>query len=93
VTVWQKAEYDQMGPWPGEEHFKHRYDMVTEYVTIMKELWEKGQSDFKGKFFTMNDCRLGPLPSHPIRLISAGTSDADGGSLEDRARRVYISNT
>ena len=76
VTGWQKAEYDQMGLWPGEEHFKHRYDMVTEYVTVMKELWETGQSDFKGSYFTMNDCRLSPLPSRPIKLISAGTSDA-----------------
>ena len=76
VTGWQKAEYDQMGLWPGEEHFKHRYDMVTEYVTVMKELWEKGRSDFKGSYFTMNDCRLSPRPSRPIRLISAGTSDA-----------------
>ena len=76
VTGWQKAEYDQMGLWPGEEHFKHRYDMVTEYVTVMKDLWARGQSDFKGRFFTMNDCRLSPLPSRPIKLISAGTSDA-----------------
>jgi pyrimidine oxygenase len=83
VTGWQKAEYDQMGLWPGEEHFKHRYAMVTEYVTVMKELWEKGQSDFKGRFFTMNDCRLGPLPSRMPRLISAGTSDA---GLEFAAR-------
>ncbi|MBU8872492.1 pyrimidine utilization protein A [Reyranella sp. MMS21-HV4-11] len=76
VTGWQKAEYDQMGLWPGEEHFKHRYEMVTEYVTVMKELWETGRSDFKGSYFTMNDCRLSPLPSRPIKLISAGTSDA-----------------
>lgn len=76
VTGWQKAEYDQMGLWPGEEHFRHRYDMVTEYVTVMKELWARGQSDFRGRFFTMDDCRLSPLPSRPIKLISAGTSDA-----------------
>ena len=76
VTGWQKAEYDQMGLWPGEEHFKHRYDMVTEYVTVMKQLWETGRSDFKGSYFTMNDCRLSPQPSRPIKLISAGTSDA-----------------
>ncbi len=76
VTGWQKAEYDQMGLWPGEEHFKHRYEMVTEYVTVMKELWETGRSDFKGDYFKMNDCRLSPLPSRPIKLISAGTSDA-----------------
>jgi pyrimidine oxygenase len=76
VTGWQKAEYDQMGLWPGEEHFKHRYEMVTEYVTVMKELWEAGRSDFKGNYFKMDDCRLSPLPSRPIKLISAGTSDA-----------------
>ena len=28
VTGWQKAEYDQMGLWPGDEHFKHRYDLL-----------------------------------------------------------------
>jgi len=22
VTGWQKAEYDQMGIWPGDEHFQ-----------------------------------------------------------------------
>ena len=76
VTGWAEAEYSQMGLWPGEEHFKHRYEMVTEYVTVMKELWETGHSDFKGSYFTMNDCRLSPLPSRPIKLISAGTSDA-----------------
>ena len=26
VTGWQKAEYDQMGMWPGDEHYKHRYE-------------------------------------------------------------------
>jgi pyrimidine oxygenase len=64
-----------MGLWPGEEHFKHRYHMLAEYVTVMKELWGRGQSDFKGKFFTMSDCRLGPLPSRQIPLICAGNSD------------------
>jgi len=54
------------GLWPGEEHFQAPLRHGTEYVTVMKELWEKGQSDFKGRSFTMNDCRLGPLPSHPI---------------------------
>jgi pyrimidine oxygenase len=76
VTGWQKAEYDQMGLWPGDEQFKRRYDHVAEYVTVMKELWATGQSDFKGEFFKMNDCRLGPLPPQPIPLIAAGTSDA-----------------
>ena len=76
VTGWQKAEYDQMGLWPGDEHFKSRYEMLSEYATVMDELWLAGKSDLKGKFYTMNDCRLGPLPSRKIPLICAGTSDA-----------------
>ena len=76
VTGWQKAEYDQMGLWPGDDHFKYRYDLLAEYATVMDELWVDGRSDLKGKYYTMNDCRLGPLPSRKIPLICAGTSDA-----------------
>jgi pyrimidine oxygenase len=76
VTGWQKAEYDQMGLWPGDDHYKHRYELLTEYATVMQDLWGKGQSDFKGQHYTMKDCRLGPLPSRQIPLVCAGTSDA-----------------
>src|ERR1700712_1958258 len=48
VTGWQKAEYDQMGIWPGEEHYTRRYDHLSEYVTVMRQLWQTGHSDFKG---------------------------------------------
>jgi pyrimidine oxygenase len=75
VTGWQKAEYDQMGLWPGDDHYKHRYDLLAEYATVMQELWATGHSDLKGRFYTMNDCRLGPLPSRQIPLVCAGTSD------------------
>ena len=74
VSGWQKAEYDQMSIWPGQEHFLRRYDYCAEYVTIMKELWETGESDFKGRFFTMNECRLKPLPTAKIDIICAGQS-------------------
>lgn len=74
VTGWQKAEYDQMGLWPGDSHFHRRYDMLAEYATILRELWEKGESDFKGEFFTMNRCQLSPRPSVPMKLICAGSS-------------------
>jgi pyrimidine oxygenase len=45
VSGWQKAEYEQMGLWPGDEHFPRRYKYTGEYVRIMRELWEAGQSD------------------------------------------------
>src|SRR6267142_2519580 len=50
VTGWQPKEYQQMGLWPGEAHFERRYDYVSEYVQIMRELWSSGRSDFNGDF-------------------------------------------
>jgi pyrimidine oxygenase len=75
VSGWHAAEYTQMGVWPGEHYFAERYDYSTEYVRIMKELWETGHSDFRGKYFQMDDCRLSPPPTHPIEIVSAGQSD------------------
>src|SRR5260221_11214702 len=75
VSGWQKAEYDQMGLWPGEAFYARRYDYSTEYVGVMRELWATGQSDFQGEFFHMQDCRLSPLPRAPIKIVCAGQSD------------------
>jgi len=75
VTGWQKAEYEQMGLWPGEVHFARRYQYLAEYVQVMEELWKDGHSDFKGDFFQMNDCRLSPRPSSHIALMTAGQSE------------------
>jgi pyrimidine oxygenase len=75
VSGWAKAEYEQMGLWPGEAHFARRYDYSTEYVTILRELWETGRSDFKGDYFQMSDCRLSPRPQAPIKIVCAGQSE------------------
>ncbi|GAA4886189.1 LLM class flavin-dependent oxidoreductase [Pseudonocardia benzenivorans] len=75
VTGWEKPEYTQMGLWPGDQHFQTRYDHADEYVRVMRELWAKGQSDFRGTYFQMEDCRLGPTPTAPIELVCAGQSD------------------
>jgi pyrimidine oxygenase len=75
VTGWQKAEYDQMGLWPGEAHYSDRYEYLSEYVQVMRDLWRTGTSNLKGKYFTMNNCKLSPRPSKEIDLICAGQSD------------------
>ncbi len=75
VSGWQKAEYDQMGLWPGEAHFARRYEHSSEYVQIMRELWETGRCDFKGEYFQMSDCRLSPPPQAPIKVVCAGQSE------------------
>jgi pyrimidine oxygenase len=76
ITGWQRPEYSQMGLWPGDEYFSHRYRYATEYVQILRDLWERGVSDLKGEFFTMNDCRLSPRPQADMKIICAGQSDA-----------------
>jgi pyrimidine oxygenase len=75
VSGWAEAEYTQMGLWPGQEHYQKRYDYSTEYVTVMRQLWETGTSDFKGTYFTMDDCKLSPRPSVMPSIVSAGQSD------------------
>lgn len=74
VTGWQEAEYAQMGLWPGSAYFGYRYDYATEYVKVMRELWEDGKSDFKGKHFKMEDCKLSPQPEGQIKVVAAGQS-------------------
>ncbi|MBN8875604.1 MAG: pyrimidine utilization protein A [Rhodospirillales bacterium] len=76
ISGWQRREYTQMGIWPGAEHYRRRYDYCAEYVTVMKELWATGHSDFKGDFFQMDDCRLLPQPTAKIPIICAAQSDS-----------------
>src|SRR5689334_15242823 len=75
VSGWASGEYTQMGLWPGDEYYGYRYDYSTEYVQVMRELWEKGRSDFKGQYFQMEDCVLSPKPSGHIDIVCAGQSD------------------
>lgn len=45
-------------------------------MSVLRDLWGTGRSDFKGDYFTMNDCRVSPQPSQPMKVICAGQSDA-----------------
>jgi pyrimidine oxygenase len=75
ITGWQKPEYSQMGLWPGDEHFRNRYQMLDEYARILRELWETGRSDFKGQYYQMDDCLVRPRPTGEMKIICAGSSD------------------
>jgi pyrimidine oxygenase len=75
VTGWQPKEYQQMGLWPGEQHFSQRYEYASEYVSIMRELWTTGSSSYQGEFFNMDDCEVFPMPTSYIEILGAGQSD------------------
>jgi pyrimidine oxygenase len=76
VTGWQRPEYSQMGLWPGDQFFANRYEYLSEYIQVLRDLWETGQSDFKGEHFQMDDCRMSPRPQAKMKVICAGQSDA-----------------
>ncbi|RYF80917.1 MAG: pyrimidine utilization protein A [Comamonadaceae bacterium] len=76
VTGWQRPEYSQMGMWPGDQFFSSRYEYLTEYIQVLRDLWGTGKSDFKGAHFQMEDCRLSPRPQAEVKVICAGQSDA-----------------
>ena len=76
VTGWQRPEYAQMGMWPGDTFFSTRYQYLSEYVQVLRDLWETGKSDRKGEHFQMDDCRLSPRPRADMKVICAGSSDA-----------------
>jgi pyrimidine oxygenase len=74
VTGWQKSEYASLGLWRGDEHYASRYDYADEFITVCKELWETGESDFKGKYFQLDHARLAPQPREPITVVCAASS-------------------
>ena len=90
VTGWQRAEYEQMGLWPGEVHYARRYDQAAEYVQIMRELWQTGRSDFKGDFFQMDDCRSAAdaAGADPHHLRRARARPACASPPESRRRQL-----
>jgi len=75
VSGWNRSEYAQAGLWPGDQWYGERYDYSSEYVQVLKELWTDGVSDFKGKYFQLDDCRLEPRPKHHVEVVCAGSSD------------------
>jgi pyrimidine oxygenase len=76
VSGWNRAEYSQMGLWPGDWYYARRYEYAAEYVTILRELWQTGRSNFTGEFFRLEDCVLSPRPrAGRVPIVCAGQSD------------------
>ncbi|MBK3569402.1 pyrimidine utilization protein A [Streptomyces sp. MBT62] len=91
VTGWAPGEYAQMDLWPGDEHFGNRYARAAEYVTVMKELWSEGVSNFKGEFYEMDDCVLSPRPADGhIDIVAAGQSTTGIRFAAEHAQYNFI---
>src|SRR5919108_1905009 len=90
VSGWQKAEYEQMGLWPGDEHYQRRYQYTREYVDVLKLLWSQRDVDYEGKFFRLRDCRILPHPERPLPLVCAGQSDVGMRFTAQHANYAFV---
>lgn len=93
VTGWFKGEFSQMGIWPGDEFYQYRYEYATEYVQILKGLWQQGRLTYRGQYFQLEDCLCQPMPSRPIPIICAGTSERGLRFTAELGSMSFLSNT
>jgi pyrimidine oxygenase len=77
VSAANKGEYTQMGLYPDNfEDF--RYEYTEEWLTLVKRLWTEESVTFKGKYFTLDDCRSFPKPVQSTVPIVCATSSEQG---------------
>ncbi len=90
VPGWNKLEYSQMGLLTDEAYLSYRYEYATEYVKILKMLWEKGRVTYKGKFFELDDCLCQPKPSREIPIVCAGQSERGIGFTAEMGNYNFV---
>jgi pyrimidine oxygenase len=90
VTGWNKAEYAQMGLWPGDQHFDRRYEYAAEYLHIIKTLWAEGRCTHDGEFFKLDDCAMYPRPSREIPIVCAGQSPRGKQFVAEMADHQFV---
>jgi alkanesulfonate monooxygenase SsuD/methylene tetrahydromethanopterin reductase-like flavin-dependent oxidoreductase (luciferase family) len=69
---WKEVEYKAYGypfPSPGA-----RVRQLDEALTITRQMWTKPRADFKGKYYSVNDCIAMPKPlQDPMPILVGGT--------------------
>jgi probable F420-dependent oxidoreductase len=69
---WNEVEYTSLN-----ENFHNRGKRIEEQVELMRRLWTEPLVDFKGKWHTIPDAGLNPLPvQRPIPIWFGGNAEA-----------------
>lgn len=69
---WNAVEFTALN-----ENFHTRGKRIEEQVTVLRDLWTKPLVDFAGRYHTIPDAGLNPLPiQHPIPIWFGGTAEA-----------------
>lgn len=87
---WNHVEYIALG-----EDFRNRGKRSEEQITVMKALWADPHVKFEGKYHTIPDAGINPLPiQRPFPVWLGGGSDATYdriGRLGDGWLNIYVS--
>lgn len=71
-TGWNKPEYVSLG-----ENFHNRGQRIEEQVELLRQLWTKPLVNFSGRWHTIPDAGINPLPiQRPIPIWFGGHADA-----------------
>ena len=73
---WNEVEYQALG-----EDFHQRGKRLDEQVALLRELWTKPLVDFHGRFDTIPDAGINPLPPTPIPIWFGGSTAAAGNRM------------
>jgi probable F420-dependent oxidoreductase len=69
---WNHVEYEALG-----ENFRNRGRRVEEQIALMRRLWTNELVDFEGRYHTVRQAGINPLPAQrPIPVWMGGSADA-----------------
>jgi probable F420-dependent oxidoreductase len=69
---WNHVEFEALG-----ENFRNRGRRIEEQIALLRRLWTEDLVDFEGKYHTVRQAGLNPLPiQRPIPIWMGGMADA-----------------
>lgn len=89
VSGWFKGEFNGYGePWLDHDE---RYRRSEEFIEVLRELWTKEATTYKGDFYRFNDAPLKPKPINLPKIFQGGNSKA-AKEMAGRVSDVYFMN-
>jgi FMNH2-dependent dimethyl sulfone monooxygenase len=89
VSGWFKGEFTGYGePWLDHDE---RYRRSEEFIRILRDLWTKETTTFKGDFYRLNEAPLKPKPVKLPKVFQGGNSKA-AREMAGRVSDVYFMN-
>lgn len=89
VSGWFKGEFHGYGePWLDHDE---RYRRSEEFITVMRELWQQEETNFRGDFYRINGAPLKPKPISVPPVFQGGNSAA-ARQMASRVSDWYFMN-